>query len=403
MFIRFIMNIYFFIILLICLLVNGANALDIVQKKYKITITDNPWKMSIYKSDNTLIVEEPLLDDNTQRPLSYYSNGWQYIEKIEKIERNGNVYNFICSTTDNRETLVVLKAKDNMLELSFRPPKGTHYIKEVLTGGAQYNSHYYGFGQRFNSLDQRGSTIEMWNIDQPKTFGTSSYINVPFFFEIVNEGGVLPGSLLESRVLFHTYGFYLKDTSKSTFKMSSDMRRAYSITLNNDRMNYVIFIGESPKEILKSYVELTGLPELPPSWVFAPWKSRDNYYSVNDVLEDVDTMRRLDIPMSVIVIDSPWETAYNDFYFNEVQFPNYQNMIEYIHRMGNKLVLWITPFTNVISNIEVEGQKPEATNFAEADKNGYFVKDEYNNTLLIDWWKGTGGAIDFTNKEAALW
>jgi len=166
----------------------------------------------------------------------------------------------------------------------------------------------------------------------------------------------LPGSLLESSVLFHTYGFYLKDTSKSTFKMSSDMRRAYSITLNNDRMNYVIFIGESPKEIIKSYVELTGLPELPPSWVFAPWKSRDNYYSVNDVLEDVDTMRRLDIPMSVIVIDSPWETAYNDFNFNNVQFPNYQNMIDYIHRMGNKLVLWITPFTNVISNVEVEGQ-----------------------------------------------
>jgi len=59
MFIKFVMNIYFFIILLICLLVNGANALDIVQKSYKIIITDNPWKMSIRKADNTLIIEEP--------------------------------------------------------------------------------------------------------------------------------------------------------------------------------------------------------------------------------------------------------------------------------------------------------------------------------------------------------
>jgi len=74
--------------------------------------------------------------------------------------------NLFVALQDNREALVVLKAKDNMLELSFLPPKGTHYIKKVLTGGGQYNSHYYGFGQRFNSLDQGGSTIEMWNIDQ---------------------------------------------------------------------------------------------------------------------------------------------------------------------------------------------------------------------------------------------
>ena len=393
----------FYSIILTLILINNLSSFEIITEKYRLAISDSPWKLTVTDLNNSLIIEEPTSDDITQRGLSYFMNGWQYLTTIEEIKNQDDFNIFYCKTSDGQNAKVKIKAIDKMLHISFYAPKGTYYVKEVLSSGARYNSHYYGFGQRFNSLDQRGSTIEMWNIDQPKTFGTSSYINVPFFFEIVNEGGVLPGSTLESTKLYHTYGFYLKNNSKSTFKMSSDMRRAYSVTVNDDKLEYVLFFEENPSDILKSYIKLTGKPKLPPEWVFAPWKSRDNYYSTKDVLEDVDMMRKLDIPMSVLVLDSPWETAYNDFNFNETQFSNYKNTIKYIHQMGNKLILWITPFTNTISNIEVEGQKSKAENFEYADKNGYFVKDKDGNTMLIDWWKGTGGAIDFTNERATNW
>lgn len=107
--------------------------------------------------------------------------------------------------------------------------------------------------------------------------------------------------------------------------------------------------------------------------------------------------------MSVLVIDSPWDTAFNDFEFNPKQFPNAQEMIDYIHGMGNKLVLWITPFTNVRSWVEVEGQKDRASNFDYADRNGYFAKDSEGNTMIVTWWKGDGGMIDFTNEDAKEW
>jgi alpha-D-xyloside xylohydrolase len=399
-FTKIILILFIIIILIIC---QGGYAYEIIGENYKINILENPWKISIYNREGNLIVEEAELEDSSQQPLSYFNKGWQSIKGIEKITNNEDKYTFFCRTTDGSLTKVAIGIEKNKINISFYAPKIATIVKEVLTSGAKYNSHYYGFGERFNSLDQRGSTIEMWNIDQPKTFGTSSYVNVPFFFEIVNEGGVLPGSTLESTKSYHTYGFYLKNNSKSTFKMSSDLRRAYSISTNDNKLEYVLFIEDSPLKVLKSYTKLTGFSELPPKWAFAPWKSRDNYYSVNDVLEDVNMMRQLDIPMSVLVLDSPWETSYNDFNFNEVQFPNYQNMINYLHQKGNKLILWITPFTNSISNVEVNGQKERADNFDYADKSGYFVKDEVGNTMLIDWWKGTGGAVDFTNNEAINW
>jgi alpha-D-xyloside xylohydrolase len=393
-----------FFIIILFFSVDYSLAFEVKNKNYVIVINEKPWSLTVNSIDGKLIVKEGDLNDDTYRPLSYYNNGWQYISEVISIENKDNVYTFFCKTTDNRDAKVVITAMDKMIEVAYYPPEDAGYVKEVLTSGANFNSHFYGFGQRFNSTDQRGSTLDMWNIDQPKTFGTSSYINVPFFFEIVNEEGILPGSMVakdESR--FYSYGFYMKNTSKSTFKMCSEMRKEYAVIVDDNKINYIIFIEKNPAEIVKSYVKLTGLPELPPPWVFAPWKSRDAHYSEKDVFEDVDMMRSLDIPMSVLVIDSPWETAYNDFTFNTVQFPDYENMIKYIHNKGNKLVLWITPFTNIKSNLEVDGQLPLAGNYSFAEKNGYFVKDSDGRSMSIDWWKGTGGAIDFTNAEAIKW
>ncbi|HIH95881.1 MAG TPA: hypothetical protein HA348_00055, partial [Thermoplasmata archaeon] len=197
---------------------------------------------------------------------------------------------------------------------------------------------FYGFGERFNSLDQRGNTLEMWNMDPPKTFGTSTYVSVPFFMDLRND-----------KEGISCYGIYLNSSTKSQFKMCSDLMKDYQIVAESNTLEYHFIYGEDMKEVLSRYTGLTGRPALPPRWVFGPWKSRDAHYSEKDVYEDVNMMRRLDIPMSVLVIDSPWDTAFNDFEFNPKQFPNAQEMIDYIHGMGNKLVLWITPFTNVRS------------------------------------------------------
>jgi hypothetical protein len=45
-------------------------------------------------------------------------------------------------------------------------------------------------------------------------------------------------------------------------------------------------------------------------WVLAPWKGRDVHRSRDEVLLDVERTRELDLPASVLLVDSPWQTGY---------------------------------------------------------------------------------------------
>jgi len=44
-----------------------------------------------------------------------------------------------------------------------------------------------------------------------------------------------------------------------------------------------------------------------------------------------------------------------------------------------------------------------ATNYAEAERNGYFLHRPDGRRCIADWWKGTGSLIDFTNPAARKW
>jgi alpha-D-xyloside xylohydrolase len=86
------------------------------------------------------------------------------------------------------------------------------------------------------------------------------------------------------------------------------------------KLRIVLFPGPEFPGILERFTALAGRAVLPPYWAFAPWKARDYHQNDAQVKEDVDRNRALGLPASVIVIDSPWETTYNDYKFNPKQF-----------------------------------------------------------------------------------
>lgn len=151
-------------------------------------------------------------------------------------------------------------------------------------------------------------------------------------------------------------------------------------------------------------VDLEDRPPPPlhtPRWAFEPWISKD-ISSGADTRDFVRGFQERDIPVGVVVLDSPWETNYNTFIPHPVRYPDFGGMVQELRGQGIRTVLWITQLTNDDSfDLEPDGDTypGPAPNYAVAQERGYFVNEGERHI----WWKGAGGSIDFYNPEAIRW
>lgn len=249
---------------------------------------------------------------------------------------------------------------------------------------------YYGLGEHFDTLNHAHTIVSNVSLDNPGPKGSSTYKPIPFFMSTTG------------------YGLWIDTTGEATFDLNGTSDTDIILSATEKRLRIVLFTGPEFPDILDHFTALVGRSVLPPYWAFAPWKSRDFHPSEAEVKEDVDKNRQLNLPASVIVLDSPWATGYNSYKFNPKQFGDPVAMADYVHHNGYKLVLWHTPWINSKTDTPPEPGfadkiDVESSNYSEALGNGYFVKNADGSPYVGHWWKGTGSLIDFTNPRAKLW
>ena len=249
---------------------------------------------------------------------------------------------------------------------------------------------YFGLGERFDTLDHTHTVVKNLSTDNEGVKGTSSYKPIPFFMSTTG------------------YGLWLDTTGEASFDLNVTDKNEIVVDVAAAKLRIVLFTGPQFPTILDRFTAQAGRSMLPPYWAFAPWKARDYHQDQAQVLEDVDKNRALGLPASVILIDSPWETTYNDYKFNPKQFDDATAMVKYIHAQGYKLVLWHTSWVNVKSDppkeVGFEGKiAPLAENYQFAADQNLFVKNANGSPYVGRWWKGEGSLIDFTYPKAKQW
>ena len=168
----------------------------------------------------------------------------------------------------------------------------------------------------------------------------------------------------------------------------------------------------TPAARLRAFLrDCDGVPALLPEWAYGHWKSRDVYEHQRDVEADFDGYREHGLALDAIVIDSPWETQYNTWEFNPHQFPDAPGLIRRMRADGVRTVVWVTPWVNLES---VDGQRPPdpeserlhaepASNYAEGERAGHYVRAADGEPFVARWWMGTGSPVDFTSPAAEKW
>ncbi len=98
------------------------------------------------------------------------------------------------------------------------------------------------------------------------------------------------------------------------------------------------------------------------------------------------------MPPGVLMIDDNWQEDYGVWNFHPGRFPDPKAMVNTLHEMGFKVMLWVCNFIS-----------PDSLTFRLLRDLGLLVKDGKSKPALGEWWNGCSGMLDVTNQEAVAW
>jgi alpha-glucosidase (family GH31 glycosyl hydrolase) len=111
------------------------------------------------------------------------------------------------------------------------------------------------------------------------------------------------------------------------------------------------------------------------------------------ILEYARKIKETGMPCSgVFMIDCGWSDYYGKMDFAVSKFSDPKAMIDELHELGFKVMIWVCPF--------ISADSPE---YRYTRDLGYLVKDKNGNPSIKQWWDGFSAVLDFTNPEAANW
>ena len=104
----------------------------------------------------------------------------------------------------------------------------------------------------------------------------------------------------------------------------------------------------------------------------------------------------------VIMIDDTWQYGYGIWQFDPRKFPDPKAMVDELHALGFKVMLWVCPFVSMDSPGYREmafGQRDDGTR----GPRGGLICERPGDPKAVNWWNGKSALVDFTDPLGAEW
>ena len=394
----------------------SADTLVLERGALRVEIALRPLELTVRRGERRLVrslgawVAEGTVHDH----FIQLTEGVVAREELAPVERA--LFAAVRSRSEARATLALELSGGRRARLEVRIPADNRISIELHPDGdplrmaldwhRRSDERFVGLGARHGSqLDQAGRTVQLG--------ADRRYTGPDCPPELLDAGGIPQGDCAPVPWLQSSRGYALWVRSEANgirFDLTGEKASA-STRASGGPLTVELFCQPTPVARLRAFCRLTGLPAVLPEWGYGFWKSRDVYEHEDDVREDLEGMRRHDIPLDAIVIDSPWATQYNTWEFNPHQFPDAPGLIRRMRVDGVRTVVWVTPWVNLDSRDGQIPPQPEserlhrepASNYAPGAAGGHFVKEPNGEPFVTQWWMGTGSPVDFTSPAAEEW
>ena len=275
-----------------------------------------------------------------------------------------------------------------------------------LTFAARPDEAFYGLGERYNALNQRGEVLDVRVYEQYKSQGKRAYMPIPF---LLSSAGF--GLWVESSRWMQ---FDLCASSSDEWVLEADLDA-------NQQLKLHWFEEADPLAIIRQFTMKTGRPALPPLWTFGLWMSANEWNSQARVEKEVRSTFEHGITPSVLVIEA-WSDETTFYIWNDAQYaakpgdqrlhyadftfpaqgkwPNPKAMTDALHAQNIKLILWQIPAMKKIDGAHAQHDADRAY-FAE-QQYGVREPDGSLHAIRPFWFRG-GWLWDVTNPDAVEW
>lgn len=276
--------------------------------------------------------------------------------------------------------------------------------------------HVTGFGERFDALDHRGTTLDSVVFEQYKSQGAErkTYLPMPFAHVVGGEG----------------WGFHVRTSRRAWFDLGASEPDAIIVEVETDAATdgpavTTAFYDGTPAEVLDAFLDEVGRPEQLPDWVFRLWASGNEWNTQAEVMRQMDLHRERDVPVGSVVIEA-WSdertfTAFRDARYDVTEdgaphrladfefppdgaWPDPKGMVDELHARDIRVHLWQIPLMKL---------RPHPAGQAKADalaaaREGVLIREpdargELRPYRNRGWWFPLSYMPDLTDERAARW
>jgi alpha-glucosidase len=372
----------------------------------KIVSHEHEGDTIFFQTDNKVILKVTILRDSLIRfrftTKGYFSNDFSYA--IDKTQLHG--YNFLELTEEEtyfqiRTSKVKCKIQKQDLRLSIydlndflilEDELGFHWEESYEYGGnivkmsksSKDGECFYGLGDKATQMNLKGKRLENFATDQYAFQKDQDplYKVVPFYIGLHNK---------------QSYGIFFDNTFRTSFDFCQERRNVASFWAEGGEMNYYFIYGPQMQDVVTTYTDLTGKPELPPLWALGYHQCKWSYYPESKVKEITSKFRELKIPCDAIYLDIDYMDGFRCFTWSKEYFPDPKRMVAELAEDGFKTIVIIDPGIKIDKDYWVYKEALEKDYFCKR-ADGPYMKGkvwpgecnfpDYTNPVVREWWAG---------------
>jgi alpha-D-xyloside xylohydrolase len=201
-----------------------------------------------------------------------------------------------------------------------RNPDGSHGVEVILD--AFEGERLYGLGQHtIGRLDLKGSVIDLLQ--------RNSQVAVP---AVVSSRG---------------YGMFWNSPSVGRVEFAANRTRW--VAHRAGQVDYFIYAGATPGQVLRRFHELTGFAPPLPSWASGYWQSNSYYPDQRTLLEAAREHLRRGLPLSAMFVDYMHWTRLGEWEWDRDKWPDPEQMVAELRQWGVELMVAVWPHVNPLS------------------------------------------------------